>query len=111
LTVQIDTDQAASVDDLKIDPITGLGDDERLVTKFIVYPNPAKTEITVNLKSFDTGSPVNVTVFDSSGRLMSNSSGAGGESLSLDVSGFARSLYLIRAVQNGTTFTCVFVKE
>lgn len=77
----------------------------------LFYPNPARDEITVLLDAFKKGLVVDVIVYDLSGKRLEQKPGMGGQALTLDVRTYSMGIYLIKASQEGKSWSAKFMKE
>jgi hypothetical protein len=81
-----------------------------LGSSMLVYPNPARGIIRIQLGGFDAGE-VQIALFDMLGREVQSASGIGQQEVSLDISGQPQGRYLLRAAQGNTLRHAQFVKE
>jgi hypothetical protein len=79
----------------------------------IAYPNPTHTNLTVEFTA-DQSQDVNMTMRDASGRVVyaeSKSVAAGANANTIDVSAFAKGIYMLQVQSNNTTETLRVIVE
>lgn len=93
------TDQNRKLLDSIVRVTTAVNQQNDLLSKTSVFPNPSKDFVNIAY-SLDIVSAIDVTLFDMQGRqvqsIISEYRDAGNHSLSLDVSGLARGIYVCR---------------
>jgi len=77
----------------------------------LVYPNPVKQNITVNLHAFDLNHDVEIIIYDAIGNLKVRTIERGHESTTVSVDDFPTGLYIIKARQQGLSQTEKFLKD
>ena len=78
-------------------------------SKFLLYPNPAKSVVTLNgLNGLDLAS---VSVVDIEGKIMQQHTHITGPALDMDLNNLARGMYFVKIEYNGTIDTVKFTKE
>lgn len=87
----------------------GLGVQGLTKSKFMVYPNPAKSTITLNgLNGIDVES---VSVLSMSGQLMVEYTSVDSPALDLDINHLESGMYFVRINYDGVSETIKFIKE
>jgi len=87
----------------------GLGLYPMTNSKFLVYPNPAKSVITLNgLNGIDVES---ISVTDMSGKLFESYSNVTGAALDMDIEYLESGMYFVTINYNGTSEVVKFIKE
>ncbi|WP_201985736.1 T9SS type A sorting domain-containing protein [Hymenobacter rubidus] len=79
------------------------------LTDFCLYPNPARSAVTVQLPA--VSGPATLTVFDALGRPVRSQSAASNTRAELDLTGLAPGLYAVRVAVGGSTATRRLVVE
>jgi hypothetical protein len=78
-------------------------------SKFLVYPNPAKSTITLNgLNDVDVES---IAVIDMNGKVLEYFEGVVGPALDMDINYLESGMYYVQVNYNGTQETIKFIKE
>ena len=78
--------------------------------EMLIFPNPAKEKLTVQLKGFEP-QPVYLMVYDLNGKTIDQMTGQGKGDVTLDVSRYATGKYILRASQQEKVAQKHFVKE
>jgi len=79
----------------------------------IAYPNPTRTNLTVEFTA-EQAQDVNMTMRDASGRVVyaaTKAVGAGANANTIDVSTFAKGIYMLQVQSNNTTETLRVIVE
>ncbi len=98
ITVKIKDYTASSPGNFNVEKITGL--EENLPDDVLVYPNPTKNRLLVDLNTFSENLPVSVIIYDTAGRTITKQHVPGKSLLEIDTSQFTSGLYILRAIQN-----------
>jgi Secretion system C-terminal sorting domain len=77
----------------------------------LVYPNPVRQNITVNLHAFDLNHEVEIIIYDAIGNLKVRTVERGHESTTFSVDDLPTGLYVVKARQHGLTQTEKFLKD
>jgi hypothetical protein len=77
----------------------------------LMYPNPAKDKLFVDLRGFESGKPVHVKVTDFLGRGIHKQDAGGGTVVEIDVTAYATGAYLLSLVQDTKSVQVKFVKD
>jgi hypothetical protein len=102
------------------DCISSFSDDQALIVTAVepgqineleVYPNPAREELVVNLKSFEINKPVTITVMDLLGRMHYNASANGGDHARIDIRTYPSGNYVLLLQQGKSHVSKTFIKS
>jgi hypothetical protein len=91
------------------DPLAITGDLSDPARGFLVYPNPAKDRILVDLHEFLT-EPVELKIMDQKGRSMLLQKVTGGEVTEIGISEHAAGMYIIFAAQGDKLLKARYIK-
>lgn len=87
----------------------GIGVQEMTKSKFLVYPNPAKSVITLNgLNDIDVES---ISVTDMEGKILKSYNDVTGPALDMDIEYLESGMYFVTINYNGTSEVIKFIKE
>lgn len=110
-TVKVTVDNCSSITSDE-QPIVITGDlKPHQATTNLVYPNPVRQDITVNLHAFDLNHDVEIIIYDAIGILKLHIIERGRESTTLSVDDFPTGLYVVKARQYGLSQTAKFLKD
>lgn len=87
------------------------GDINSLITgEFMVYPNPVKDDLTINLAAFSSSSEVKISIHNSTGKEVEKMFRKG-DKATLSVRNYSSGIYFIRASQQNLNYEAKFVRE
>lgn len=107
-------DNLISLDDIRVDWVTGVNENESLLSKITAYPNPTTDFITLDY-TMSAASPVILTVTDIYGRMVYTESmgivAAGANKKGIDVSGYAKGTYNVQLRTDRGMKSLSFIKK
>lgn len=107
-------DNLTSIDDIQISWTVGVNENESLLSKVNVYPNPTTDYLTLEY-TMSAASPVIMTITDISGRVVATESlglvAAGVNKKELDVTGYAEGTYNVQLRTDRGNKSFSFVKK
>jgi hypothetical protein len=86
------------------------GDVQLIKNEMAVYPNPTSSELNLVLGGFES-QIVNLALIDMTGRILTQFSGQGGETVKIDVSHLSVGKYIVKATQNAKKVSVKFIKK
>ncbi|NOT76695.1 MAG: T9SS type A sorting domain-containing protein [Cyclobacteriaceae bacterium] len=89
--------------------VTGL--EPLIKTPLVVYPNPTRSELMLDLSGFETDVPVAISVIDILGRNIQSAQGSGGQQVALDVRHYTAGQYRVIVQQGQNRVVKAFIKS
>lgn len=77
----------------------------------VLYPNPAKEFVNLELKSNNEIDPIDIKIFDSNGKEVYKNQGIANQKFKINISSFSIGYYIVKITQGELTQSIKLIKE